>query len=107
MLLSRHQFLFTQCSLADRLKQPFNDANCWLRFVAEAIETKDHHVAILMSEAAEFFPKNRPNVPFSPSETISLASTVLYSPSLDDSRSIETVRHFQSPSSTPIRDPST
>ena len=57
MLLSQHHLLFTQRSLEEQLQQPFDDANCWLGSVEEAIETRIHHVDILRSEAAEFFPK--------------------------------------------------
>ena len=59
MLLSRHHSLFTQRSLEERLRQPFDDANCWLRSVEETIETRIHHIDILRSEAAEFSPHKR------------------------------------------------
>ncbi len=47
MILSRHHHLFTSRSLADRLKQPFDDMTCWIRLVEEAQAIKEHHVDTL------------------------------------------------------------
>jgi hypothetical protein len=110
MLLSQHHLLFTQRSLEEQLQQPFDDANCWLGSVEEAIETRIHHVDILRSEAAEFFPTKSQKMPSSPSETISMGSTASYSSgyssqTLDNSKSIDTVHYFQSPTSLPSKNP--
>jgi hypothetical protein len=100
MLLPRHHSLFNQHSLEEQLRQPFDDATCWLRLVEEAIETRTHHDDILRTEAENFFPRNDTTSPPSPSETVSMVSTVsYYSSSLDSSESIDVTNYLPSPTS--------
>jgi hypothetical protein len=55
MLLPHHHHLFTRLSVTDRLKQGYDDIQCWLRSVEEAWEVLQHHKDVLRNESAWFF----------------------------------------------------
>ena len=56
MLLPCHHHLFKRISLEDRLRQGYDDIQCWLRSVAKAREVLQHHKDVLCLESASFFP---------------------------------------------------
>lgn len=56
IILPWHHHLFTCKSLDNRLRQPYDNIQCWTRFVAEACEDLQHQEDIRWLESAHFFP---------------------------------------------------
>jgi hypothetical protein len=59
-LLPRHHYLFTNRSLDQRLRMPYDNITCWLRSVEEAQQALNLHESILRNNYSRFF--SRPHI---------------------------------------------
>jgi hypothetical protein len=56
MILLQHSHLFTTKPLEDRLKTSYDNLQCWLHSVQEAVQVKEFQETILQSESLHYFP---------------------------------------------------
>ena len=82
-ILSRHQYLFTNRSLAQRLNLDIDSLQCWLRSVDSAQRDLEHHNTTLRLQSNRFF------APFyaigrARQRTNSSSTDSMYSPSLQE-----------------------
>ncbi len=54
-ILSRHHYVFTTCSLTQRLNLDIDSLQCWLRSVESAQQDLEHHNTNLHLQSNRFF----------------------------------------------------
>jgi hypothetical protein len=102
-ILPRHCYLFQHKSFLQRLSQPYNDIQCWLRCFTEAQNILHHQETILHVESRRaFYPSDASSsyTPSAPSTdtstTLTITTTSIMSPpSLSRSTSLESLATSQ------------